>query len=110
MYWHHFSGNAAAAREIENAFPSVAFGVAPGVLKEQHDDVLEDIIRSTAPERLMVESDAPMVGERRTSNHLWVVSTILDTDSDNGKVCAEDFFLWFGEGVSEYFYAGGVCA
>ena len=30
-----------------------------------------------APERLLVESDAPMVGERRTSNHPWAVSTIL---------------------------------
>ena len=36
--------------------------MAPGVLKEQYDDVLEDFVGSTAPERLLVESDAPMVG------------------------------------------------
>ena len=51
--------------------------MAPGALKEQYDDVLEDFIRSTTPERLLVESDAPMVGERRTSNHPWAVSNIL---------------------------------
>ena len=39
-------------------------------------DVSEDFIRSTASERLLVESDAPMVGDRRTSNHPWAVSTI----------------------------------
>ena len=77
VYWHRFSGNAAVAREIENAFPSVVFGVAPGVLKEQYDDVLEDFIRSKVHERLLVESNAPIVGERGTSNHPWAVSTIL---------------------------------
>ena len=80
VYWHHFSGNAAVARDIENALPYVVFGVAPGVLKEQYDGVLEDFIRSTAPERLLVESDAPMVGERRTSNHLWVLLTFASFD------------------------------
>ena len=38
------------------------FGVAPAILKEQLDDQLEKFIRSTSPERLMAESDAPMVG------------------------------------------------
>ena len=61
VYWHHFSGNVAVAREIENAFPSIVFGVAPGVLKEQYDDVLEDFIMPTAPERLLVESVAPAI-------------------------------------------------
>ena len=71
VYWHHFSGNAAEAREVENSFSSVVFGVAPGVVKGQYDDVLEDFIRSTNPERLLVESDILMVRERRTSNHPW---------------------------------------
>ena len=109
VYWHHFSGNAAEAREIENSFPSVVFGVAPGVLKEQYDDVLEDFIRSTAPERLLVESDAPMVGERRTSNHPWAVSTILARVASvkaiptqiMAKPVRKNFFRLFGEGVSE---------
>ena len=70
MYWHDFSGNAAEARDLENSFPSVVFRVAPGILKEKYDDVLEDFISSTAPERLLVESDAPIVGERRTSNQI----------------------------------------
>ena len=70
--------------------------MALGVLNEQYDDVLEDFIRSTAHERLLVERDAPMVGERCTSNHPWAVSKILarvasvkDTDSDNGQSGAE---------------------
>ena len=37
-------------------------GVAPTLLKEQLDDQLEKFIRSTSPERLMAESDAPIVG------------------------------------------------
>ena len=32
---------------------------------------------STSPERLMAESDAPMVGERRAANHLWAAGTVL---------------------------------
>ena len=40
------------------------------ILKEQLDDQLENFIRSMLPERLMAESNAPMVGERRATNHL----------------------------------------
>ena len=69
VYWHHCSGYAAEAREVDNSFPFVVFGIALDVLKEQYDDVLEDFIKSMAPERLLVENDALIVGERRTSNY-----------------------------------------
>ena len=62
---------------VEAAFPNVVFGVAPTILKEQLDDQLEKFIRSTSPERLMTESDAPMVGERRATNHPWETGTVL---------------------------------
>ena len=62
---------------LDNSFPSVVFGMAPGVLKEQYDNVLDNYIRSIAPERILVEGDVPIVGERRTCNHPWTVSTIL---------------------------------
>ena len=65
------------AREVDAAFPNVVFGVAPTILKEQLDDQLENFIRSTSPERLMAESDAPMVGERRATNHPWASGTVL---------------------------------
>ena len=65
------------AREVEAAFANVVFGVAPAILKEQLDDQLEKFIRSTSPERLMTESDAPMVGERRATNHPWAAGTVL---------------------------------
>ena len=94
---------------MENSFPSVIFGVAPGVLKEKYDDVLEDFIRSTAPKRLLVESDSPMVGERRTSNHLWAVSTILARVASvkatptqiMARLIRKNLFRLFGEGVPE---------
>ena len=60
MYWHHFN-------ETEEM----------AILKEQLDDQLEKFIRSTSPERLMAESDAPMVGERRATNHPWAAGTVL---------------------------------
>ena len=56
------------------------FGVAPAILKEQLDDQLEKFIRSTSPERVMAESDAPMVGERphhSVTSHPWAVGTVL---------------------------------
>ena len=65
------------AREVEAAFPNVVFGVAPAILKEQLDDQLEKVLRSTSPERIMAESDAPMVGERRATNHPWAAGTVL---------------------------------
>ena len=39
--------------------PMLCFVVAPAILKEQLDDQLDKFIRSTSPERLMAESDAP---------------------------------------------------
>ena len=65
------------AREVEDPFPNVVFGVALVMLKEQLDDQLEKFIRSTSPERLMAESDAPMVVERRSTNHPWAAGTVL---------------------------------
>ena len=73
VYWHHFNETEEMAREVEAAFPNVVFGVAPAILNEQ----LEKFIRSTSPERLMAESDAPMVGERRATNHLGEAGTVL---------------------------------
>ena len=108
MYWHHFSGNAAASREIKNAFPPVVFVVTPGVLKEQYNDILEDFIRSMTLECLLVDSDAPMVGERCTSNHPWAVSTSLARVASvkaiptpiMTELVRKNFFRLFGEGVS----------
>ena len=65
------------AREVEGAFPIVVFDVAPAILKEPLDDQLEKFIRSTSPERLMAESDAPMVGERFATNYPWAAGTVL---------------------------------
>ena len=64
VYWHYFNKTDEMAQEVEAAFPKIVFGVAPAILKEQ----LEKFIRSTLPERLMVENDAPMVGKRRATN------------------------------------------
>ena len=64
-------------RAVEAAFPNVVFGVSPAIMKEQLDDQLEKFIRSTSPERLMAESDALMVGERRATNHPWTAGTVL---------------------------------
>ena len=77
VYWLHFNETEEMALEVEAAFPNVVFGVAPAILKEQLDDQLENFIRSTSPERLMAESDAPMVGERRATNHRWAAGTVL---------------------------------
>ena len=63
---------------MEAAFPNVVLGVAPAILKEQLDDKLEKSIRSMSPEQLMAESDAPMVGERRATNHPWAAGTVLE--------------------------------
>ena len=68
VYWHHFNETEEMAREGEAVFPNVVFGVAPAILKEQ----LEKFIRSTSPERLMAESNVPMVGERRATNHIEI--------------------------------------
>ena len=56
VYWHHFNEMEEMAREVEVAFPNVAFGVAPAILKEQLDDQLEKFICSTSPERLMAKA------------------------------------------------------
>ena len=77
VYWHNFNETEEMAREVEAVFPNVVFGVAPAIMKEQLDDQLEKFIRSTSPERLMVKSDAPMVGERRATNHPWAAVTVL---------------------------------
>ena len=77
VYWHHFNETEEMARAVEAAFPNVVFGVAPAILNEQLDDQLEKFIRSTSPERLMAESDAPMVGERRATNQPWAAGTVL---------------------------------
>ena len=77
VYWHHFNETEEMSREVEADFPNVVFGVAPAILKEQQDDQLEKFIRSTSPERLMAESDAPMVMERRATNHPWAAGTVL---------------------------------
>ena len=77
VYWHHFEEGEDRAREVEVAFRNVVFGVAPGILKEQLNDKQEKFIRSTAPQRLLPESDAPMVGERRSTNHPWAAGTVL---------------------------------
>ena len=47
------------------------FGVAPVILNEQLYYQLEKFIRFTSPARLMAESDASMLGERRAINHPW---------------------------------------
>ena len=78
VYWHHFKETEEMVREVEAAFPNVVFGVAPAILKEQLVDQLEKFIRSTSPERSMAaESDAPLVAERRTTNHPWASGTVL---------------------------------
>ena len=64
---HHFKETEEMAREVETAFPNVVFGVASAILKEQPGDQLEKFIRSTSPERLMTQSDAPMVWECRAT-------------------------------------------
>ena len=69
VYWHHVNETEEMARDVEATLPNVVFGVAPAILKEHLDDQLEKFIRSTSPERLMVESDAAMVGERRATNY-----------------------------------------
>ena len=62
VYWYHFNETEEMSWKMEAAFPNVVFGVAPAILKNQLDDQLEKFIRSTSPERLMAESDAPMGG------------------------------------------------
>ena len=77
VYWHHFNEAEEMARDVEAAFPNVLFGVAPAILKKQLDDQLEKFIRSISPEQLIAESDAPMVGEHRATNHPWAAGTAL---------------------------------
>ena len=91
------------AQEVEAAFPNVMFGVAPAILKEQLDDQLEKFSRSTSPERLMAESDAPM-GERRATNHPLAAGTVLKRVSAikdvplpiMKKICESSFRRLFG--------------
>ena len=88
------------AREVQAVFPNVVFGVAPAILKDQ----LKKLIHSTSPERLITESDAPMVGERRATNHMWSAGTVLERISAiNGvplplmrKLCESSFPRLFG--------------
>ena len=101
VYWHHFKET---PWEVEDDFPNVVFGVAPAILKEQLDDQLEKFIRSTSPERLMAESDTPMVGERRATNHPWAAGTVLKKiEAIKGvplpmmmKICESSFRRLFG--------------
>ena len=61
-------------------------------------------IGSTSPERLMDASDAPMVGERRATNHPWAAGTVLKIIAAiNGvplpimrKICESSFRRLFG--------------
>ena len=62
VYCHHFNETEEMTRKVEAAFPKVRFRVAPAIPKEKLDDQVEKFIRSTSPEQLMAESDAPMVG------------------------------------------------
>ena len=77
VYCHNFNETEEMARKVEAAFSNVVFGVAPVSLNEQLDYQLEKFIRSMSPGRLMVLSDAPMVGERHATNHPWVAGTVL---------------------------------
>ena len=80
------------------------FGVAPAILKEKLDDQLEKLIRSTSPERLMAESDAPMVVERGATIHPWAAGTVLKrvakikgvTLTIMRKICESCFCRLFG--------------
>ena len=100
VYLHHFNEAEEMAREVEAAFPNVVFGVAPAILKEQ----LEKFIRSTSPEQLMAESDAPMVGVRRATNRQWAAGTVLKRISAikgvplpiMRKLCESSFRCLFG--------------
>ena len=88
------------AGEVQAVFPNVVFGVAPANLKEQ----LERFIRSTSPERLMTESEAPMMGERRATNHPYAAGTGLKrVAAIKGvplpimrKICESSFHCLFG--------------
>ena len=62
---------------MKSNLPNVVFGVAPVIVKEKLNDQLEKFIRSTSPERLMAGSNAPMVGERRATNHPCAAGTVL---------------------------------
>ena len=78
VHWYHFNETEEMAWEVEAAFPNVVFGVAPAIMKDQLDDQLEKFIRSTSLERLMADSDAPMVGECRATNDPWeAAGTVL---------------------------------
>ena len=115
VYWHHFNETEEMARELEAAFPNVVFGVAPAILKEQLHDQLEKFIRSTSPERLMTESDVPMVGERRATNHRWEAGTVLKTvETIKGvtlpiirNICENSFRRLFGPKSSSSLAGGG---
>ena len=88
VYWHHFNETEEMAREVEAAFPNVMFGVAPAILKEQLDDQLGTFIRSTSPERLMAESDAPMVGASRYKSSVGSRDRFEKNNSNQGRPTA----------------------
>ena len=81
------------AREIENAFPSVVFGVAPGVLKKQYDDVLEDFIRSTTTGGERCSNGGRASHQQSSVGGIYHLGkggiSESDTDSDNGRAGAE---------------------
>ena len=84
------------------SFPNVVFGVTPAILKELNDQ-LEKFIRSTSPERLMAESDTPMVGKRRVTNHPCAGPVLKRVAAINGfplpimrKICESRFHRLFG--------------
>ena len=75
-------------QEVEAAFPNVVFGVAPAILKEKLDDQLEKFISSTSPERLMAESDAPMVGEHRCKSAVGSRKRFEERTNNQGRPTA----------------------
>ena len=62
VYWHHFNETEEMAREVEAAFPTVVFGFAPAILKEQLDNQLDNQL-----EKLI----------RRATNHPWAAGAVL---------------------------------
>ena len=101
FYWHHFNESDEMARDVESAFHRVVFSVAPAILKEQLDDQLERLIRSTLPARFMSENDAPMVGELRATNHPWAARKRVTAIKGVPKpimrnICKSNFHRLFG--------------
>ena len=101
VYWHHFNETEEMAREVQDAIPNGVFSAAPAILNEQLYDQLEKFISSTSPERFLT---APMVGERRATNHPLAAETVLKRLSAikgvplliMRKICENSFCRLFG--------------